>query len=94
MINIWGKIFTNEKIVKHFTNARVAVLALVYVQPSECTFFDMIKSLCEGLDIPTPVLLNKHINDFNKFSMTLFKPVDFIESVNFDRFIVEYLPQD
>ena len=85
MINIWGKIFTDEKIVKHFT---------VSVQPSECTFFDMIKSLCEGLDIPTPVLLNKHINDFNKFSMTLFKPVDFIENVNFDKFIVEYLPQD
>lgn len=85
MINIWGKIFVNEKIVKHFT---------VSVQPKECTFFDMIKSLCEGLDIPTPVLLNKHINDFNKFSMTLFKPVDFIEAVNFDKFIVEYLPQD
>ena len=85
MINIWGKIFKDEKIVKHFT---------VSVQPSECTFFDMIKSLCEGLDIPTPVLLNKHINDFNKFSMTLFKPVDFIESVNFDKFIIEYLPQD
>lgn len=85
MINIWGKIFVNEKIVKHFT---------VSVQPSDCTFFDMIKNLCEGLDIPTPVLLNKHINDFNKFSMTLFKPVDFIESVNFDKFIVEYLPED
>ena len=85
MINIWGKIFVNEKIVKHFT---------VSVQPSECTFFDMIKSLCEGLDIPTPVLLNKHISDFNKFSMTLFKPADFIESVNFDKFIVEYLPED
>lgn len=85
MINIWGKVFVNEKIIKHFT---------VSVQPSNCTFFDMIKTLCEGLDIPTPVLLNKHINDFNKFSMTLFKPVDFIETVNFDKFIIEYLPQD
>ena len=85
MINVWGKIFVNEKIVKHFT---------VSVQTRECTFFDMIKNLCEGLDIPTPVLLNKHITDFNKFSMTLFKPVDFIESVKFDKFIVEYLPQD
>lgn len=85
MINIWGKIFVDEKISKHF---------IVSVQPSECTFFDMIKQLCEGLDIPTPVLLNKHIIDFNKFSMTLFKPVDFIENVNFDKFIVEYLPEE
>ena len=85
MINIWGKIFVDEKISKHF---------VVSVQPSECTFFDMIKQLCEGLDIPTPVLLNKHIVDFNKFSMTLFKSVDFIENVNFDKFIVEYLPEE
>jgi len=85
MINIWGKVFVDEKIHKHF---------VVSVQPRECTFFDMIKSLCEGLDIPTPVLLNKHLADFNQFSMTLFKPSDFIEKVNFDRFIVEYLPED
>ena len=84
MIDIWGKVFVDEKIVKH---------CVINVQPSECTFFDMIKSLCEKLDIPTPVLLNKHIVDFNKFSMTLFKPVDFIETVNFDKFIVEYLPE-
>ena len=85
MINIWGKIFVEEKITKHF---------VVSVNPSECTFFDMIKQLCEGLDIPTPVLLNKHLVDFNQFSMTLFKPVDFIENVNFDKFIIEYLPEE
>ena len=85
MINIWGKVFNEEKIAKHF---------VVSVEPKECTFFDMIKQLCEGLDIPTPVLLNKHLDDFNKFSMTLFKPVDFIEKVNFDKFIIEYLPEE
>lgn len=85
MINIWGKIFEEEKITKHF---------VVEVNPSKCTFFDMIKQLCEGLDIPTPVLLNKHLVDFNKFSMTLFKPTDFIEKVNFDKFIIEYLPEE
>lgn len=85
MIKIWGKVVVDEKIVKHST---------VCVEPKECTFFDMIKQLCEKLDIPTPVLLNKHLLDFNKFSMTLFKPADFIEKVNFDRFIIEYLPQE
>lgn len=84
MIKIWGKVVEDEKIVKHCT---------VSVEPKECTFFDMIKQLCEVLDIPTPVLLNKHLIDFNKFSMTLFKPADFIEKINFDRFIVEYLAE-
>jgi len=85
MINIWGKVIVDEKVIKHH---------VVSVEPSECTFFDMIKQLCENLDIPTPVLLNKHLLDFNKFSMTLFKPADFIESVRFDQFIIEHLPED
>ena len=84
MIKVWGKIFVDEKINRHF---------VVVVEPSECTFFDMIKQLCEGLDIPTPVLLNKHLADFNKFSMTIFKPIDFIESVNLDKFVVEILTE-
>lgn len=85
MIKIWGKIFSDEKIVKH---------SVVEVEPKECTFFDMLKQLCERLDIPTPVLLNKHLADFNQFSMTVFKPVDFVESVIFDRLIIEYLPEN
>ena len=85
MIKVWGKVIIDEKVVKH---------SVVSVEPSECTFFDMIKQLCENLDIPTPVLLNKHLLDFNKFSMTVFKPVDFVEQANFDRFILQYLPED
>ena len=82
MIKIWGKVVKDEKIIKQF---------VVEVEPKKCTFFDMLKQLCEGLDIPTPVLLNKHVMDFNKFSMTLFKPADFVEKVYFDKFIIEYL---
>lgn len=84
MINVWGKIFVNEKIIKH---------SVVSVEPKECTFFDMLKQLCEKLDIPTPVLLNKHLSDFNQFSMTVFKLADFVESINFDRLVIEYLPE-
>ena len=84
MIKVWGKIIIDEKIVKH---------SVVQVEPKECTFFDMIKQLCEKLDIATPVLLNKHLLDFNKFSMTVFKPTDFIEHVSLDRLVVEYLAE-
>lgn len=85
MIKIWGKVFVDEKIEKH---------SVIEVEPKECTFFDMLKQLCEKLDIPTPVLLNKHLADFNQFSMTQFKMVDFVENINFDRFVIEYLPQE
>ena len=85
MIRIWGKVFKGEKIIKH---------SIVEVEPKECTFFDMLKTLCEKVDIPTPVLLNKHLNDFNQFNIALFKQDDFIENINFDRFIIEYLTED
>lgn len=85
MIKVWGKVFKEEKIAKHF---------VINIEPSQCTFFDMVKNICEGLDIPTPVILKKHVVDFNQFSMTLFKSVDFVENINFDRLIIEYLPED
>lgn len=84
MIKVWGKTIKNEKIAKSI---------VVSVQPSQCTFFEMIKQVCEGLDIPTPVILKKHVQDFNKFSMTLFKATDFVENIHFDRLIIQYLPE-
>ena len=43
------------------------------------------------MDEATPVILKSHIMNFAKYNMTEFKPSDFIESVKFDRMIVENL---
>lgn len=80
MIKIWGKILKEDKVLKHKT---------ISVEPSTTTFFDMMKDLCSTLNIPTPVLLDKHVYDFNVFHMCTFKPDDFIEEVVFDKFILE-----
>lgn len=80
MIKIWGKIISNEKIVKSKT---------VKVDTANTTFFDMLASLSHQLNIPTPVLLDKHAYDFNVFGICTFKPDDFIEDVAFDRFTLE-----
>lgn len=85
MVKIWGKIYKNEKIVKHNT---------VEVEESTCTFFDMLRQISEKLDIPTPVLLEKHVNDFNMFNFSIFKPDDFIQPVNFTKFIIENITND
>jgi len=85
MIGIWGKVYKGEKILKHAT---------IEVDAHTTTFFDMLRTICEKLDIPTPVLLEKHVNDFNRFSMSLFKPDDFVEKVNFSRFIIENISTD
>ncbi len=83
MIKIWGKLITNDKVVKSKT---------IEVDASNTTFFDMLKDLCAILNIPTPVLLDKHVYDFNLFNMCTFKPSDFIEAVVFDKFTLEHLP--
>lgn len=80
MVRIWGKVYKGEKLIKHNS---------IDVDEHVCTFFDMLRGLCEKLDIPTPLLLEKHVRDFNEFNMCLFKVDDFVEKVHFSKFILE-----
>lgn len=82
MIKIWGKVITNEKIVKS---------KIVKVDTEKTTFFDMLASLCHLLNIPTPVLLEKHVYDFNLFKICTFTKDDFIEEIAFDKFVVSLM---
>ncbi len=82
MIKIWGKLLSADKIIKSTT---------IKVEPSTTTFFDMLKELCAKLNIPTPVLLDKHVYDFNLFNMCTFRPDDFVEDVVFDKFTLEHI---
>lgn len=85
MIKIWGKVIKNEKILKSKT---------IEVDPTVCSFFDMLRNISQALNIPTPILLDKHVYDFNVFKMCWFKADDFVESVKFDKFILEYINGD
>ena len=78
MIKIWGKILAKEKIAKS-----------TIVEAT--SFFDMLMGVCQKLNIPTPVLLDKHVMDFNRFRRCEFKPNDFIEAVVFDRFVLQLM---
>lgn len=84
MIKIWGKIVSTDKIIKSKT---------VKVDAKNTTFFDMLKDLCSTLNIPTPVLLDKHVYDFNMFNMCIFRKDDFIEEVVFDKFLLEHIAE-
>lgn len=83
MIRIWGKVYNNEKIIKN---------GIIDVDASNCTFFNMLRTISEKLDIPTPVLLEKHVKDFNLFNVCMFNPDDFIQPVNFTKFTIENIP--
>lgn len=85
MIKIWGKVHSHERIIKSKT---------MKVDTQNTTFFDMLANLCHSLNIPTPVLLDKHVYDFNLFNHCVFKKDDFIEEVVFDSFVVQYVGDD
>ena len=52
-----------------------------------------LHELCQDLDLCRPVILRKHVNDLKQFSRVVFKPADFIESVDFDEFEIEVLTE-
>lgn len=85
MIKIWGKLLSNDKIIK--SNE-------IEIDETKTSFFDMLREMSAKLSIPTPVLLDKHVYDFNVFKICVFKPDDFVESVIFDRFVLEYLNRE
>lgn len=82
MIKVWGKVIKKERIIKSQT---------IEIDPSTMSFFDMLKTICLDMNIPTPVLLDKHVYDFNVFHFSTFKPDDYVESIDFDSFIIQLL---
>ena len=82
MIKIWAKVFSAD----HIENQTV------YEQDEPLTyshFFTYLSDICGTLDIPTPVLLKSHVMNFAKFKHAVFRPRDFLESVEFDKLILE-----
>ncbi len=82
MVRIWAKVMKDEKIVKQ-------TIFEDYVLFDKANFYDYLATICERLDIATPIILSKHIYHYLSFNNTTFLPSDFPESVNFDKFVVE-----
>ena len=87
-MRIWAKVLTEHKImretVREFSSAR----------PSDMEGWSvLLHELCQDLDLCRPVILRKHVNDLMHFSRVVFKPADFIESVDFDEFEIEILSE-
>ena len=88
MMKIWAKVLTDHRImnetVREFPSAR----------PSDMEGWSvLLHELCQDLDLCRPVILKKHVNDLKQFSRVVFKPADFIESVDFDEFEIEVIPE-
>ena len=82
MFRIWGKVYREEHIERQ----------TVYEDDGNFTyaaFFGYLAEICGRLDVPTPVLLKQHLFQYAKFRHVVFRPSDFMESVNFTKLVLE-----
>ncbi|MBQ7466633.1 MAG: hypothetical protein IJS74_01015 [Clostridia bacterium] len=82
MIRIWAKCYKGNKIINSFIYESIDRF-------SADTFYLHVQEICHKMDIPTPLVLRYHTENYVEFNRTVFKPADFVESVSFDKFILE-----
>lgn len=82
MVRIWAKVMLKDKILKQFVYEREGAM-------DYSLFFDYLKDICETLDIPTPVLIKTHLFNYAKYNVVRFKKDDFVESIDFDKLVLE-----
>ncbi len=84
MLRIWAKVYRDERISAQTTYESGEKF-------SYADFFRYLTEICGALDIPTPVLLKTHLFNFAKFRHVVFRPRDFMESVDFEKLVLENL---
>lgn len=86
-MKIWAKTLIAQKIALDAVQEFPA-------RPSDAAGWNQVLTeICHTMDLARPVVLQKHVAEFRKFSRAVFYPQDFMESVDFDRFEVELFPE-
>ncbi len=84
MVKLWIKVVRDNKIIKHTIVERDEKFSYAY-------FRDYVSEGCYALDEATPAIIRSHLTNFAKFHRVVFTPSDFVETVSFDKLVVEEL---
>ena len=82
MVRIWARTMVESKITRSYIYESIDSF-------KEDELYKHIEKMCHELDIPTPVILKSHIKNYVDFNNAVFLPRDFIESIDFEKFIIE-----
>jgi len=82
MTKVWARAMTKDKILFD----KVLEMDADFCDDN---FFELVAKICQTMDVSTPVILQKHKNEMKQFNHSIFLANEFMESVNFDKFIVE-----
>ena len=84
-MKVWATTVREEKITRDI------VFEYEHIS-NEDDFVFVLQQICEKLDIPTPVVTYVNFNHYVLFNTTKFKSRDFVESIDFDYFNLEAVP--
>lgn len=84
-MKVWATTVREEKITRDI------VFEYEHIS-NEDDFVALLQQICEKLDIPTPVVTYVNFNHYVMFNTTKFKSRDFVESIDFDYFNLEAVP--
>ena len=84
-MKVWATTVREEKITRDI------VFEYEHISNEE-DFVALLQQICEKLDIPTPVVTYVNFNHYVLFNTTKFKSRDFVESIDFDYFNLEAVP--
>ena len=84
-MKVWATTVREEKITRDI------VFEYEHIS-NEDDFVSVLQQICEKLDIPTPVVTYVNFNHYVLFNTTKFKSRDFVESIDFDYFNLEAVP--
>ena len=82
MVRIWARTVVEWKITRSYIYESIDNF-------EEDKLHKHLERICHELDIPTPVILKSHIKNYVDFNNSVFLPRDFVESIDFEKFIIE-----
>jgi len=82
MIRIWAKVMKKDKILAQYMLEKAETM-------DYSKFFDYLREICEHLDIATPILIKTHLFNYAKYNTVRFNKDDFLDSINFDKLVLE-----
>ena len=85
MLRIWAKLMKNNKIM----NDEVVTSNIEGGYQENLKL--CITELCNKLDIAKPYWLPANLEEYNRRGKTIFNQDNFIEEIDFDRFVIEEL---
>lgn len=89
MFRLWGKIFTNNRLIKDITieNPDMSLNRTKKV-------FDAVDKICYEYDLEHPIWLESNIDEFKRFDKTRFFQDNFIGKVDFDFLEIHVIEED